>query len=523
MAVKIDLIADVKDVIKGTDKIGKALDEVADDLKDVGKAGETLDDKVSAAFKSMAKDARDSGRVIGKEVKDGTDKAGEGLDDMKSEAASTAKETAASFGSIEDAAGALQEVAANAFAAFGPAGLAAGLVAAAGIGLATAALTENAEKVNENKDKMLTLAQTIRDNGGVLTEADYIQNMEEYGYAIQDTKEWFEIFQADAVSGFEQLRDVAKETGFSTREIFRGGFGDKEEAKKTLDEVNKRLNELKEKKEAVYQTTGAIISAPDAKELASLEKAKELIEDNIQAQEDAAMVDGIRKGGVDSLTDSIIDNREELKAAADTKADAAEHERDLARYVSGTTEHYRDQADAIEEATDALKGSITTELDYMDKNHALGVQLLETGNAWDINTQKGRDNQRAVVDVASGIEEMAKASLDAGAPVADVTAKFQAQKDALVEQVLPAFQGNREAAQAYIDTILKTPPIAKTKVELDKAEAERRLAELTSPKGVSLQILPDGTAVEKYFMSQQGRKIFIDVAPRGGGQAIALP
>jgi hypothetical protein len=59
-------------------------------------------------------------------------------------------------------------------------------------------------------------------------------------------------------------------------------------------------------------------------------------------------------------------------------------------------------------------------------------------------------------------------------------------------------------------------------VELDKEEAERRLKELTSPRGIPMAISGvDGSAVEKYFMSQQGRKIFVEFAPRGGGQAIA--
>ena len=546
MAIDIAFTADTSKVVKETKNIGDALEKVADELEDTGKDAKDLDTKVSAAFKSMSKDAdtaadkmdgslsgtfrqmgqdaKKAGDDIGRAVKDGTDKAGEGLDEMKAESAGTAREAAASFSSIEDSADVLQEVLANAFAGFGPAGMAAGIVAAAGIGLVFSQLQGNAEKINENKEKMLDLAQSIKDNGGVLEEADYISQMEAYGYAIQDTKEWWEVFQDDAVSGFEQLRDLAKDTGMATRDIFRGGFGNREEAEKTLDGVNDRLEELKDKKEAVYNLQGSLLSAPETEEMDALERTKTLIEDNIQAQKDAEMVDRIRRGGVESLTDSMEDNREILRKGGEAQKEAAENEADLAQYVQGTTEHYRAQADAIEESTDALKGSITTELDYMDSVDALTGKLKDSSNAWDINTAKGRENQRAVVEVAGGIEEMARAALDAGAPVADVTAKFQAQKDALVTQVMPAFGGSREAAQAYIDTILKTPPVAKTRVELDKEEAERRLRELQSPRGIPMHISAvDGTAVENYFMSQQGRKIFVEFAPRGGGQAIAQP
>lgn len=496
MAVKIDLIADVKDVIKGTDKIGKALDEVADDLKDVGKAGETLDDKVSEAFRSMGKDAADAGKKIGKEVKDGTDKAGEGLDDMKSEAASTAKETAASFGSIEDAAGALQEVAANAFAAFGPAGLAAGLAAAAGIGLAISALEDNAEKINENKERMLGLAQTIRDNGGALTEADYVSNMEEYGYAIQDTKEWFEIFQQSAVSGFEQIRDLAKKTGIATQDIFSGGFGDVAEARKTLQIVQEELVKLREKKEAVYQMDGALLPAEDTERLDSLEKTEQLILDNIAAQEGAVEIERIRQ-----------------RAIAGTTAATEEENKALAEKI----DHLNDMASKIE-------GAVSSELDLLDAIAGTAEEMTKNNSTWRDGSQAARDLERDILGNVSALSEWGQKQVDAGQDVDVVNGKVMAYRDTLIDQATKFF-GSRDAAAAYIDQILQTPKKVDTDVNLNGIpDAEEQMKRFTEKKRtIPIQVLPDGTEVERYIMSQQGRKIFVDVAPRGGGQAIALP
>lgn len=483
MAVKIDLIADVKDVIKGTDKIGDALDDVADDLKDLGKAGDKLDDKVSDAFRNMGKEAKQAGDKIGKEVNDGTDRAGEGLKDMKQEAASTAKESAASFSSIEDAAGALQEVAANAFAAFGPAGMAAGLLAAAGIGIAMSSLTDHAEKVNENKEKMLDLAQTIKDNGGVLTEADYIRNMEEYGYAIQDTKEWFEIFQADAVSGFEKLRKLADDTGLSTQDIFKGAFGDRREAEATLQVVEEKLEAFRAKRDAVFNTTGSILDPVDGATLTSLEEAEVKIRDNIQAQKDAEEVERFRK-----------------------------------RAIEGTTEALRENITALERAADLTKDSITTDLDYLDGIDALNAKLAENGATVDKNTVAGRENQRAIIDQAGVIEEMAKASLEAGGSVADVTTKFDAQKETLINQVTPAFGGSKEAARQYIEQILKVPPVTKTDVQLaGVAEAEAALRNfINQPRTIPMHISPQGQAVDNYIAGLNGKKVYIDIAPLNG-------
>ena len=307
--IDIEITTNVDDVVKGTEKIADSFGEVQDSLKDTAKASEkaskdikddaesaakVIDRDLTKALDNVGDEAKSTGKSIGKNVKDGTDKAGEGMSELADESKSTAKEAAASFGSIEDAADALQEVVANAFVGFGPAGLAAGIVAAAGIGLAMTAMQDNADKINEAKENMLSLAQTIRDNGGVLTEADYIQQMDAYGYAIQDTKEFFEVFQEDAISGFEKLKKVSDETGISAREIFNGGFGDVAQAKKTLELVEEKLTSTKEKAEALYNLDGSI-DPVNSTAITTLEDYKKQVEGNIRAQEIAKEVEAQRK------------------------------------------------------------------------------------------------------------------------------------------------------------------------------------------------------------------------------------
>lgn len=495
----LPFLADVSGFLKGTRNMSDALEDVADSLDDVGKnkAGDKLEDglksaakeaerlekKSSDAFKSIAADARSAGKRVGSDVKDGTDKAAAGMDDLKSESASTAKETAASFSSIEDAGGAVQEVLANAFVGFGPAGMAAGLLAAAGVGLLISSATSSAEKIGENKEKMLALAQTIKDNGGTLTAADYVQGMEDYGYAIQDAKEWFEIFQTDAVSGFEKLRKLAEDTGLSTADIFKGGFGNKDEAVRTLELVQDKLEALREKKEAVYNTTGSILDPVDNEALTSLEESERLIQDNIKAQEDAAVVEQERR-----------------------------------RAIEGSTEALKEDLAAIEQRTDALKGGITSELDYLDGIAELTETLKENGDTVDLNSQKGRDNRRAILDQASAIEEMAVASVNAGGSVADVTGKFQAQKDALITQVTPAFGGSREAARLYIEQILKTPPTVKTTASVEGVPQARAELEALAKSPIMVPMRPDYKP--SYFQSvldqMSNLSVPVTLRPRNG-------
>jgi len=516
VAINVDLVADASKAIKEAGKLGDALDDVADNLADMGKEGKTIDDKVTDAFRNVGKEAKDAGRDIGTSVKDGTDKANEGFSEMKDEAAGTAREAAASFSSLEDVGDVVQESLANMFAGLGPAGMAAGILAAAGVGLAISALTEQADAINTNKEKMLSLAQTIRDNGGALTESDYIAQMDEYGYAIQDTKEWFEVFQKDAVSGFEELKKIQDDTGLSAKQMYRAGFGDAQDARKTLQEITTKIGELKDKKDAIYQTSGSILEPVDAHTLESLEKARELVQGNIDAQEAAEAVEKTRRESIEGTAEAMREDIQAKEAAQDAEAD-------LAKYIVGTTENYRDQVAAIQEATGATKDQITSELDFMDAQENLNTKLTDSKFAWDTSTVAGRDNQRAVIDLANGIEDMAQKQIDAGGNIADVTTKFNAQKDALINQVTPAFGGSREAAALYIEQILKTPPVVRTDVNLNGIpDAEEQLNDfLRKPRSVGVMVNPDfgggtGTSLDKYIGGLQGRVVYMDVRAKNG-------
>lgn len=497
----IDVVidTDVDGVVKGAEKVADSFEEIQDSLKDTAKASDKAADQMEDDFQDAAKkidrdltraleevedQAKSSGKAIGKHVKDGADKASDGFDELKDESKSTAKEAAASFGSIEDAAGALQEVAANAFAGFGPAGMAAGALAAVGIGLAMSALEDNAEKINENKQKMLDLAQTIRDNGGVLTEAQYISNMEEYGYAIQDTKEWFEIFQEDAVSGFEKLKEIADETGVSTKQIFKGAFGDLKTSQTELDAVNRKIQELKDKKDALFNTTGAVLDPVDSETLTSLESYKGLIQDNITKQEGAIETEKLRK-----------------------------------QAIEGTTAAIKEDIEALELHTDAVKNAESSEMDYLDGVDALNGKLKENGATLDINSEKGRENRRAVLDQASAIEQVAKDSIEAGGNIGDVTKKFEAQKEALIKQVMPAFGGSREKAKAYIDTVLGTPKSVSTAVKVTGiAEAEAQVRAFTNTgRHIQVNFQTGSTySVDNYIQGMKaGVTVPVDFAARG--------
>ena len=167
MALTFDIGANERQAVASVKNLSKALDEADKDLDTLAKNDST--DKLERSFKDLANEADDSGKKVGTSLKDGFKKAGDASQDFKQEAASTAREATASFdGSAESIGDAFQELAANAFAGFGPAAAIAGGAAAAAFGLATEAITKAKEAADEAKASTYEWAKAAVESGGII-------------------------------------------------------------------------------------------------------------------------------------------------------------------------------------------------------------------------------------------------------------------------------------------------------------------------------------------------------------------
>lgn len=169
--IDIRVGVDPSKVIEGADDAASALEKIDDALGDLGKSGDKDIAKVEKSLKDLDRAALKSGddidKNLGKKTKAAAKEAEGGLQNFKDEANQTAKESAASFdGSAESIIDAFQEVAANAFQGFGPAGAVAGLALAAGIGLASAGFASAEEDAQRVKEKVQALSAELIATGG---------------------------------------------------------------------------------------------------------------------------------------------------------------------------------------------------------------------------------------------------------------------------------------------------------------------------------------------------------------------
>lgn len=177
--IRADVTADTKDFVRGVENAEKALETLVDSMDDAQKESVRDASKIEESLKDVAraaKDAGDSAKPMGDGFKRASKEANEGLEEVKEESKSTAREAAASFdGSAESIVDAFQEVAANAFAGFGPAGLAAGLAVAAGIGIATTEFQKNAEQAEEAKQRVREFGLAVIESGAEVAGLEQFQ------------------------------------------------------------------------------------------------------------------------------------------------------------------------------------------------------------------------------------------------------------------------------------------------------------------------------------------------------------
>lgn len=199
--IESGVIEPLEDAQKELLELGKSRgpEQLERAMKDAEKATDRLKDETKDTARAIENDFKDAYRDVKRSSDDGMDGAKEGLQDFKQEANQTARESAASFdgsfGSIVDMA---QETAANAFAGFGPVGAAAGLAAAAGIGLAVAGFENVDEASEESRQRAADWADSYVEAGGRILSASQlvekaraiITDPEQYKQAEANAKNW---------------------------------------------------------------------------------------------------------------------------------------------------------------------------------------------------------------------------------------------------------------------------------------------------------------------------------------------
>lgn len=229
----IDPLEDVNELLEKTGKEGKeAGNDLERGMREAQRRTDDAKDEIRDLRDELTKAGR-AGKRSGDDIKDGMRRAEAGAEEFKDEANSTAREAAASFdGSAESIGDAFQEVAANAFAGFGPAGAAAGLAAAAGLGLVFAEFQKQQEAADELKQRLSGLYQEAIESGrDYITQAQHLSDANDLMWNPDRADEW------------KQLQQDAKDLGLETQEVIRANNGDLDAQRNVQAQINRLVEE----------------------------------------------------------------------------------------------------------------------------------------------------------------------------------------------------------------------------------------------------------------------------------------
>lgn len=361
----------------GRSDADKALHDVEDAADDAADAARDLADDLADVEDAVPSDV---GRKLGDDLEEGFDRAGEGAAEFKDEAQQSAREGAASFsGEFEDVADYMQEVLANALSGFGPVGAAAGLAAAAGLGILVSTLQDGEEAAEATKDRIIDLAGQIREVDGDLSRLDMRSIIIDWSAEISDTKRWFELWQDAPLTKVEQLATAADTLGLSLDDLVAALHDvDGPEAARVTELLDERLGTgLGTVIASTDEATQALMTLRD--ELGAgnldLERANELYElQNQLLGDNADTLDYVRES-TETYNDSVQDA---LAQAGDAWTDYVEDGKvNLSEYAAAMEEQIA-AVEAYEANMVQASQTLTDEaLGYLQNMGVEAAPLLE--------------------------------------------------------------------------------------------------------------------------------------------------
>lgn len=445
-----------KDGTKSGDKIEDALKDAQRETKESKKDIAKLAAEMEAAGKS--------GKRIGDGVKDGTGEAGEAVREFGDEAKQNISETFSSFrGEAEDLVQVVQDTFGGIVSSLGPAGLILGTAVAAGIGVAVQQGQNLAEAINDAKERAAELAAEIIAVDGDLTQISWADRVQEWGLAINDSREWFEFWQTEAKTAFDVAEEGAKATGVAFKDLVLAMSGqDVNRAEKALGKIRDQLVELEAQRKRTRDTGTAVELESEIqllqKLIAEIEKQTGVTEDGIELSRKAA-----------EATAELRAEEEAAAAALQARTDAA----------AALQSELDETVDSWQEYIDAETGAIDPRA-YID---AMAQRIAAT-SSFNSNVQTLADEFGLAADEVQAI-------LDQGVDFAPMLQQI------IDSGLAPEFVAQVQAAVGGGQDILNGNPLA-TSVEVgaDTTAADRQLADTAEPRETVIEAQPKTGSAE---------------------------
>jgi TP901 family phage tail tape measure protein len=295
--------------------------------------------------------------------------------------------------------------------------------------------------------------------------ADWTRKVDDAGYAAETAATRMDNLKGDVEKLMGSIDTLAVEGGSSLNEFLRALVQTTDAAIGALSEWDEAADE------AMESATGL---TPDD---SFAEKWNTVLGDTIPGWEQLFGATEQATGALDkniAATHAAREASRELASATEGVADAQSAQalaaQEAAKQQEAANEAYFDGLDILLQLSSA---GIGWEQALDDATAA----LEDNGHSFDLNTQAGRDNQRALDNLYGSARDVIAAMIDQGASHDDVTAKADAMADQ-IEKAGGKTRTGKDRAREYADALRAVPDEVRTDVNLNGRQALTRAEEI---------------------------------------------
>ncbi|WP_324651003.1 hypothetical protein [Georgenia sp. H159] len=555
--IQIDFVSDVSKFIRGTDDIGRALDEVADSLDDVAKEGEQAgkkagdglkdgiedgakdteralkdvedtakrelnrvedhakdageglekaadgsEKKFRQSFDKVTADSKTTGDALGRNIKRGMDEGERASDTFKQEAGQNFSETMSSFdGSLEGLLDGIQGTFGGIVADLGPAGMVGGAFVAAGIGLGVAFLQQSADKAAEVKEQVIALADAINEAGGNINEIDWGAQFREFGNEIADPKSWFEPWQEASRTNAEVIAEDAEKLGLTYETLFRGMAGSSQDAALALGEIDAALASATAEAQRLHDDGMDPMDAAVEAGVIALQDYRGKLEDATDATANAVEIEELHRQALEGSEAAIHAYNDQMEEKIGLLQEEADMNMSAAEANAAWAQQTMDNATALEELNELIDTST-------EATRAQTDAVTDGGTALDLYTDAGQKANETLIGTAEAGWDMVEAAREQGASTDQLRDKTQTARDEFI-RVAEQMGLTRAAAERLADEYGLVPGEISTTAVLHTGEAMSRLEALDR----TLNTIDGRTVTAAVAIQQYG-----NAAMNSGGQ-----
>jgi len=219
----------------------------------------------------------------------------------------------------------------------------------------------------------------------------------------------------------------------------------------------------------------------------NLEAWDKVMADNVAAgrpEVAAAQFETLKKAWVAGGGD--LDRLKKFTDGYRDSLDAAKFEQEYAAQSMGVfgqaAQDTSAKLEAQQQSADGLRASILAlnevnrsaydaQIGFEESLDALTASFAEHGATLNLDTEAGRANATAMSTAAKAQDELIASGLAAGESLGSMTQKSSELRESMMRLAVDAFDGNKQKATEYVNTLLGVPGDIKTLVKLEREEA----------------------------------------------------